>query len=91
MTKAKLKLEATVNASFSKLKATLHSLAQKYLLQLADVVGKAVSLQSTKTECPPSGIPNLFVEGIRDEMVAKAIAKFESRVSGTRVFRILIA
>ena len=60
-------------------------------LNLLESMGTAVSLQSTKTECPPSGIPNLFVEGIRDEMVAKAIAKFESRVSGTRVFRILIA
>ncbi len=54
-------------------------------LDLLESMGTAVPLHSTKTECLPSGIPNLFLEGIRDERVAKAIADFESRVSGKRL------
>ncbi|EFX70488.1 hypothetical protein DAPPUDRAFT_256953 [Daphnia pulex] len=51
-------------------------------LDLLESMGTAVPLHSTNTEPLPSGIPNLFIEGIRDERVAKAIVDFESRVSG---------
>lgn len=54
-------------------------------LNLLESMGTAVPLHSTKTECPPSGIPNFFLEGIRDERVAMAIAGFESRVGGKRL------
>ncbi|KAI9552418.1 hypothetical protein GHT06_022784 [Daphnia sinensis] len=35
----------------------------------------------TKTISPTTGIPNVFVEGIRGTRVAKAVADFESRIS----------